>query len=315
MENRAHHFVVGLFMLGFIAAIVMFVFWLSRDQFSRETDSYYIYFTDSVTGLTTGSQVRYRGVPIGEVTDIRIMPENLRVIRVTVDVARDTPIKGDSVASLELLNITGGIYVQISGGTQKSPSLRPNPDGTPTFIPSKPSMLSSLRDMGPELLNNMIELTARAKEVVDDTNRERLSKILVNVEELTGGLDEATPHLIDAVEEMRNAMASTSLLVQEFQIQAKDIGNMVQSYGDKLSQEVSKTTVDIRNTSTEMRRIIENNKSSVNDFSQNSLYEFGVLIEDLRILVENMSRMTTLIERSPGEFLFGNSSGGVNLEN
>ena len=42
-----------------------------------------------------------RGIPVGRVDDIRIDPDNVETVLVMVDVDRETPIKADTVATLE----------------------------------------------------------------------------------------------------------------------------------------------------------------------------------------------------------------------
>ena len=89
----------------------------------REVDPYQIAFAGSVTGLQQGSQVRYRGVPVGRVADIRIDPQRVEWVLVTIEVERGTPIRQDTVASLEMQGVTGIAFVQLQGGTQASPPL------------------------------------------------------------------------------------------------------------------------------------------------------------------------------------------------
>src|SRR5690242_10503168 len=107
METRAQHVLVGAFVLGILVAIVIAVVWVARVQFNREFSYYDIFFTGSVTGLNTGAAVRYNGVQIGRVDEIRIAPSNVEQVRVTIEVDGTVEIKEDAVASLELQGVTG----------------------------------------------------------------------------------------------------------------------------------------------------------------------------------------------------------------
>ena len=64
METRANHLLVGSFVLLLIAGLVVFVVWLARFQFEAEFKRYDILFEGRVTGLTIGSTVSLRGVPV-----------------------------------------------------------------------------------------------------------------------------------------------------------------------------------------------------------------------------------------------------------
>ena len=124
METRANYVLVGTSVLIAIAAIIIFIFWLGRSQLSKHEDIYHTYFTGSVTGLSSGSPVRYRGVPVGTVGFIEIDPQNIERILVTLKLRAHTPIKIDTVASLETAGITGGSYVELSGGTNAAAGRR-----------------------------------------------------------------------------------------------------------------------------------------------------------------------------------------------
>ena len=77
METRANYVLVGSTVLAAIAAIIIFVFWLGRSELNNKEERYFTYFTGSVAGLINGGPVRYRGVPIGKVSNIEIDPGNV----------------------------------------------------------------------------------------------------------------------------------------------------------------------------------------------------------------------------------------------
>ena len=116
METRASYLVVGGFVLVSLIALVVMVIWLAGTTFDEEFAYYDILFEGSVTGLKSGNPVRYRGIPVGVVSDMGIDKENVERVRVTIEVPNDTPIKEDAITSLEFQGITGVAYVQFEGG-------------------------------------------------------------------------------------------------------------------------------------------------------------------------------------------------------
>ena len=127
METRAGYIAVGTFVLVVAAAAFGFVLWLTATDGGKSPVRYAVYFTGSVTGLQDGGTVRYRGVPVGTVTDIRIDRNNIEHIRVSLALDPDTPVKTDTIATLALQGVTGLAYVELTGGTQDSPRLQPAP--------------------------------------------------------------------------------------------------------------------------------------------------------------------------------------------
>ena len=174
METRANYVFVGTSVLAAIVAIIIFIFWLGRNQLNKHEDLYHTYFTGSVTGLSSGSPVRYRGVPVGIVGYIAIDPDNIERIRVTLKIRERTPIKIDTVASLETAGITGGSYIELSGGTNAAPLLV-SQNGEVPVIKSENSGLQSVLDDAPKLLNKLNQLTDQANKLLSDENVKTIS--------------------------------------------------------------------------------------------------------------------------------------------
>jgi phospholipid/cholesterol/gamma-HCH transport system substrate-binding protein len=141
VETRANYVMVGSSVLAALATIIIFVFWLGSRQLSDRDEVYHTYFTGSVAGLAGGSPVRYRGVPVGTVGGIEIDPQNIERIRVTLKLRANTPVRSDTVASLETTGITGASYIELSGATQASPALTITDDDDIPVIKSENSKL------------------------------------------------------------------------------------------------------------------------------------------------------------------------------
>lgn len=69
-ENKANYAKIGFFVLAGIALILLVIGIAGARVFNKKVVLAETYFTESVTGLDTGSPVKYRGVPVGEVKRI-----------------------------------------------------------------------------------------------------------------------------------------------------------------------------------------------------------------------------------------------------
>src|SRR5258708_4688868 len=157
METRAHHLVVGAFVLLFLGGILGFVIWLTSVQVSREFTYYDILFTDSVVGLGAGGDVRFNGIKVGDVQKIVIDRDDPARVRVTIAVAPDTPVRVDSIATLQLQGITGVSFVQIFPGSTRTPLLEGKTEPPYPLIPSQTSRITELLNNAPELINGGVE--------------------------------------------------------------------------------------------------------------------------------------------------------------
>jgi phospholipid/cholesterol/gamma-HCH transport system substrate-binding protein len=115
METDKHYFFEGLFIIVFSVAAAIVAVWLGST--GRHDDLVYrIHFNDSVSGLTVGDPVKFRGIDVGTVKSMSIDPDNSRLVLVDVRLRKETPVKTDTRASLALKGITGVVFIELNGG-------------------------------------------------------------------------------------------------------------------------------------------------------------------------------------------------------
>ncbi|MBV9653717.1 MAG: MCE family protein, partial [Acetobacteraceae bacterium] len=72
MRGRAAFLRVGLFVIGATVVGILLILFLGGPRLASAT-KYETYFRESVQGLDVGAPVKYRGVTIGQVTDIGLV--------------------------------------------------------------------------------------------------------------------------------------------------------------------------------------------------------------------------------------------------
>ena len=181
METRANYILVGAFTLaGFVGSLFFFV-WFAQVQFDRQYDYYDVRFT-TVSGLSAASDVRFAGLPVGQVVDISLAPERDGSVLVRIEVDADTPIREDSVATIEALGVTGVSFVSISAGSADRELLRVASDEDFPEIEAGRSALQSLTEDAPEILDQVLSALRRVNEALDQDTIDRVDRILANVE-------------------------------------------------------------------------------------------------------------------------------------
>jgi len=166
METEKHYFFEGLFIIGFSIAAAIFAVWLGSP--GRHDDVLYrIHFPDSVSGLTVGDPVTFRGVDVGTVKSMSIDPDNSLLVRVDVRLRKETPVKADTRASLAMKGITGVVNIELNGGDPAARTLRAvTPEGKIPEIPSEKTGLKAMLDELPKLVKKFSSIEDQAKKVV-----------------------------------------------------------------------------------------------------------------------------------------------------
>ena len=314
METRASYILVGSFVLALVAAAVVAAMWFAKVDLDRIPVRYLVYFSGNVTGLNIGSVVRYRGVPVGTVVEIRIDPEDIERIRVLTEISPDTPVKRDTVASLGLQGITGIAFIQLSGGTQKSPRLISATKGKFPVIPSQASELEKVIETAPKILEKVVVLADRLSRLVDDRNLAAVADTLENLRNLTARLGDQRGDLNQLMSEgkrtmtaLRNAAGTVEKIAEELYRKSAPLLDRT----NETMGEFKATLTEFRGTAaSRLDKIIEETHTPLRDFSQGGLYELSQFIAEARILVDALTRLSKQIERDPARFFFGDTQKG-----
>ena len=90
MMRKINKTVIGAFVVGAVALLMVSILVFGSGQILRQADKYVLFFNGSVKGLSVGAPVIFRGVKIGNVSSIGLVydPDTREVlIPVIVDVA------------------------------------------------------------------------------------------------------------------------------------------------------------------------------------------------------------------------------------
>lgn len=335
METRANHLLIGAFVLAMAAGLFGFVVWLAKVDVDRELDRYYVYLEGSVTGLSTAGEVRYNGIPVGSVTEIIIDPDDPRRVRVTIEVAGTTPVREDTIASLELQGITGVSYINLTGGDPESPKLRRKEGEALAVIASRPSRFEAIFASAPDALEAFVVLVNRAALFFDEDNRQATAAILADLSTLSGTLASRSQDLgriLDDIEgtsgEMQEAAVTVSRVAAEVEALIRNIdATLAVARGtlagaDELMENDlrglvtdSRTALrSVAGTSDELEAMIAENREAFRAFSSEGLFEFSRLVIEARFLVGSLSRLAERLETDPAQFLFGGAGEPVESE-
>ena len=99
---------VGAFVLVLGAALIGVVLWIaSGGSVQRKYDLYLAIEEESVAGLNLNAPVKYNGVEVGKVKDIKLDPADPKRVRLMFAIERGTPVRQDTVAVLKTQGLTG----------------------------------------------------------------------------------------------------------------------------------------------------------------------------------------------------------------
>jgi len=295
MEPKVNYVLVGAFVVLFGAILIVIVLWLVRGGPQKTYRSYYAYFGESVSGINEDSVVRYKGIKVGRVRNMRLDPENPERVRLVLDIAEGTPIKEDTVASLATQGLTGLAFVELGGGTRDSPPLTPPPGQPYPVIKIKPSL--PLDQAASTLMTNLNEIASSLKDLTDKESRASMRKTMVNLAELTAALIQREKELnklfSSADRTLENTREATEKLPALFSRATETAAAL-----ENMAQQIARTGKSVDS-------LLAGTQPDVQRFTNQTLSEAGLLIAEMRQLTERLQRLAQQVEQNPRSLLFG----------
>lgn len=235
MENRASYFFVGVFVFGVFFASLGFLLWLGGWSKDESFDYYEIHTQESVAGLGLKAPVRLLGVEVGSVEDISIDTKDELEVRIRIKVKKDTPIREDTFATLELQGITGLKFIQLQGGSGESEPLESDGRAYPV-IQFREGFLASI-DKQSERIFSLIETAdAKSKVILSDENLRNFGLLLENLAQLSQNLN---AHSKDLSKNLNEASKNIALAAKNLQGTLRSIDESSLAFRE-LMQGVSK---------------------------------------------------------------------------
>lgn len=190
METKANYVLIGAFTLAGMLGILGFFLWFAQLQLDRQFSYYEVKFS-SVSGLASASDVRFAGLPVGQVVDVRLSPDGDGTVRVRLEVSSDVPVRTSSVATIESQGVTGVSFVGISPGEPEDPLLRTTSMVDVPEIEAGRSVLQSLTEDAPQLVEEALRVMQDLSNLASTENIQRVENILTNAETASAGLSTA----------------------------------------------------------------------------------------------------------------------------
>jgi phospholipid/cholesterol/gamma-HCH transport system substrate-binding protein len=308
METRSNHVHVGTVVLVLLAALILFIIWLSQIAGNRQ-EAYDIFFEQSVEGLAKGTAVTYNGVPVGAIKRIDLEERNPEFVRVRIAVGENTPVLQGTTATIRQIGFTGLSQIQLNPpeitpgrprpGEIACPQNNPGaqcPYGVPV-IRVRPGALANILNTAPELLERVSTLTERLTELLGDRNQESIAGILANTEAISRSLAERSPEIAATLAEARIAVRQAGAAADRF-------GQLAQSSDRLLNQEGRPLINDLRHTIRAAETSLANVDAMVADarpgvqaLTKQTVPEVGQLVRDLRETTDSLREVTQRVER------------------
>jgi paraquat-inducible protein B len=294
MSKQASKTAIGAFVVGALVLIIITLIVFGKGMFFTKKLKHVLFFEGSVKGLQVGSPVLFRGVPVGQVTDIAVWfrSEDLAfIIPVYVDIdpdkislpsrvrvsSSDDSILGPLIekgfkGQLQILSfVTGQLVVNLD------------------FYPEKPPILLGFEKRYAEIPTISNNLDALQK--VD------IGAIVLKIESAVTSLDQ-----ILTSKELRGSIAALEKTLHSLNKFSTHADHNL----DMLSNDVSETLVTTRTTMESIDKTVSEYKDLA---AQNKYIGYDVhrTLQELQSLSRSLRSLVDYLDRHPEALIRGKS--------
>jgi paraquat-inducible protein B len=305
---------IGAFVVGAVALLVIGVVAFGSGQLFRKTQEFVLYFDGSVNGLRIGGPVKIKGVEIGSVKDIRLETElgsQIHKIPVIIEIDLKKVIRRGAPTE-EVMNpntigefvkqglrgqlqseslVTGVLYVGLEWFPETSLRFVQPPGGHFQYeeIPTIPTELEQAQDA-----------LARAVKKIDDIDFKRLIDSLAKTSDGVGQLvrvnsptvksilqsmDQAMPQLRGAISDFRRL---TTTVDHNVEIASGDLHQTLTAAHSAIEQ-IAETMKEAQTTIVSLRATIDPNSPTFYELTK-SLREVSGAASSIRLLADSLDR-------------------------
>jgi phospholipid/cholesterol/gamma-HCH transport system substrate-binding protein len=286
-----------------VVAALLFGLWLAKSSVDTEFKDYEVVFNEAVTGLSKGSPVQYSGIKIGDVSLLRLDPNDPRRVLARIRIAGETPIKQDTVAKLALNGITGTSIIQLSGGTPQSPELEGERGKLPVIV-AAPSPIARLLTNSNDLLASINHILYNANRLFSADNVNRLGNTLKNIEATTGTIADERDDIRQAIKQLSQVSKQAGAAMDQASALMRNANGLIDSQGKQTLINADKAMQSLQQSAATINSLLQNNRESVNGGLQ-GLNELSPAIRELRDTLSSLKGISQRLEANPSGYLLG----------
>jgi paraquat-inducible protein B len=324
MSQKANPTLIGAFVCCAIAiAIGAIVFFGSANLFTKK-QIFVTYFDESVSGLSVGSNVKYKGVTIGKVSKVQLTfqgPKEPPLVRVLYEIDADNllnkfglninifdrnvhnkAVENGLRAKLDFESlISGQLYIALDFYKEASPAvLQELGTNGPFEVPAQPSDIGAILANLTKAIGNLgsIDFKSLATEVESVLVSARDNINAMHLAQLGASLNKASDSLNNLVsgEQVKSVLSSIHQSFDQLAATLKNLNPAINDLKPTLDQAKNSLT-NLQKATAELNRLLKPDSGL--------RYQLDASLSQIGAAAESIQRLSDFLQRHPNSLIFG----------
>jgi paraquat-inducible protein B len=320
---------IGAFVVGAIALIVIAVIVFGSGRLFRPTRDFVLYFDNSVNGLRIGAPVKIKGVEIGSVKDIRFQLEKSKELKIPVIIeidlekftSRGATAAAQTAVDREALNkaivdrglrgqlemeslVTGLLFIALDffPGTPINLVQRTDRDYKYPEIPTLPTTLEQAKDAVTRIMNRLEEVDFKG--------------LIASLDETVNGIKRTVNS--QELEATIRSLQKTVPKIDEAVLSVRDLAVTLNDNSKSLAANLEQTSIDARASMKQADKALEQatdtlktaeaavaNIQTLSDPDAPIIYELGKSLREVSAAARSLRSLANYLDRNPNAVIFG----------
>jgi paraquat-inducible protein B len=328
MSKKGSATAIGAFVVGALVLVAGAVVVIGSGTLFRNTWDVVVYFENTVNGLQVGAPVKFKGVEIGSVKDVRLVLESDLaapaipvIIEIDVDKIRSrggTPSPASREAVDEWIRrglraqlamdsfVTGMRFIQLDIFPESPVRLLQPPGSRYSEIPALPTALEEVQDVATRIFKVIqdVDMKGLAKAATDTV--EGLNKI-INDPDIAAIVDDVkatVENLDELVVGLKKLSEDVDRELQETADAARRTLGKIDGTVDALAPDLAEATKAARTALEDTQRTLAEVRDAL-DPEAPLVYNIEATLKELSEAARSLRVLADYVQRNPNSILFG----------
>jgi phospholipid/cholesterol/gamma-HCH transport system substrate-binding protein len=288
MAYNSNEIKVGMMLMATLVILAIFAVAIFGVDYGKETKEYFTYLK-YVGGITNGSLVKYNGMDVGKIAEVKL-PDDIASdnrIRLKLSVDINTPVRENSQAYITSIGIMTDNHIELSPGSPEAPMLPPGSTIDSKEVPGFTQMTEPLN----QLSGTAEELMTRVADVFNDQNREHIASMLEQFDRVITQSSDDVLSMVANVDSLTESLAEISTELAGMLTDNRSNLDSTLAYIETTTRETNELINELRVTLIQARAMMSHNGSNFAEIMDN--FQYAVLQNHQRAALVAGTKIST----------------------
>lgn len=208
MERNVNFALIGGIFIAIIVAMIAFVFWVGGGNLNKKKyHEYFVYSPESVSGISAGSAIKYKGILVGKVKSVGFKKGDMEKIQIKLNILSELQIKQGACVMPETQGLAGSMFLEI---VQGNGDVLKNGDELCYQKGFMGQLFENIQNSGGDIK----DIISGIKSILDEQNSKNIKEIILSLREVAKNLDKTRKNIDDLSTSARGAIDEINMGVK-----------------------------------------------------------------------------------------------------